>query len=76
VLREVGGDGAAYFPVDDVDALAAQLTGVLAGDHPDPRRVRALTWEESARHLLEVLFEERWHRVLRSYPTTDLGVDL
>jgi glycosyltransferase involved in cell wall biosynthesis len=77
VLREVGGDGAAYFPVDDVPALTARLSGFLAGDRPDPGLVRTLSWEESARHLLEVLYEDRWHRVMRNHATTtDPGVDL
>ena len=65
VLREVGGDGAAYFAVDDAGALAAKIRAFLAGDRPDPSRIRARSWEESARHLLEVLFEDRWYHVLR-----------
>jgi glycosyltransferase involved in cell wall biosynthesis len=65
VLREVGGDGAAYFRVDDPDALAKAVRAFLGGARPDPSRIRTLSWEESARDLLEVLFADRWYRVLR-----------
>ena len=40
VLREVGGDGAAYFRVDDAAALAEAVRAFLDGARPDPSRIR------------------------------------
>lgn len=66
VLREVGGDGALYVPVDDPTAWAAVIADVAAGRQaPDPAHTPALSWDDSARQLLEVLYDDRWHTVLR-----------
>ena len=66
VLREVGGDGAIYVPVDDPRALAAALASVIDGVAlPDPSTARILSWAESAVELLDVLDADRWHVRLR-----------
>ena len=51
--REVCGDAAAYYPVDDLDALARLLKSgsVLAGDPPEIGR----TWRDNALELSQVL---------------------
>lgn len=67
VLREVGGVGAIYAPVNDPDAWAHAIGDVIAGyRRVDPLGTKALTWDESARHLAEILYADRWHAVLRS----------
>ena len=67
VLREVGGEGALYFPVDDADALAALMGRVERGDaQPDPTRTVALSWDESVRQLLDMLYDDRWYAMLRA----------
>lgn len=65
VLREVGGDGAVYVPVDDPRALAEAMEAVMDGAGPDPSTARILSWRESAAQLLEILDADRWHVTLR-----------
>ena len=66
VLREVGGDGALYFAVDDPAALADALRDVAdERRRPDPSRTIALSWRESAEQLYQVLFADRWYAMLR-----------
>ncbi|PRY92816.1 glycosyltransferase involved in cell wall biosynthesis [Hasllibacter halocynthiae] len=67
VLREVGGEGAMYAPVGDVQKWAEAISAV-ADDRalPDPSHTPALSWDESTRHLLEVLYADRWRHVLRT----------
>jgi glycosyltransferase involved in cell wall biosynthesis len=66
IFREVGGDAALYFPVDDAEALGAELRRL-----EDPARWAALSaasltqaarydWDDAGAALLEVL--ERVHR--------------
>ena len=66
VLREVGGDGAAYVAVDDPAALAAAIDAVVDGTITlDPSTAQTMSWARSAAHLREVLDDDRWHVVLR-----------
>lgn len=56
VFREIAGDGASYFEVNDVDALAVAISDFLQEEiHPDPRNIQALTWQESSLSLLNIL---------------------
>ena len=65
VLREVGG-GALYAPVDDVPAWAKVMDDVIAGRRrANPSDTLALSWSESTAQLLEVLYADRWYKVLR-----------
>ena len=67
VLREVGGEGVAYFPPDDAEALADTLRAFERGQvHTDPGRVKVLSWAESGEQLLDVIYGGRWHATLRS----------
>lgn len=66
VLREVGGDGALYFTVDDVESLVNVISVFLSGGvQPDSARIRTLTWDESADRLLDVLYGGRCETILR-----------
>lgn len=66
VLHEVGGEGAIYVPPDDAVAWAATIADVAAGRRiADPAHTSALSWDDSACQLLEVLYADRWHAVLR-----------
>ncbi len=66
VLREVGGDGAVYVPVDDAQALGDAMEAAIDGlAKPDSSTARILSWTQSAAGLLEVLDTDRWHLVLR-----------
>jgi alpha-1,2-rhamnosyltransferase len=67
VLREVGGRGPIYVPVDDPAAWARAIGSVARGAcrPPDPSATRVLDWEESARQLAEVIHADRWHAILR-----------
>jgi glycosyltransferase involved in cell wall biosynthesis len=65
VFREVGRDGAAYFHVNDPDALAATIRKFLAGQGGvDPQRALQVTWRAAARRIADVLTREDWRRRL------------
>jgi glycosyltransferase involved in cell wall biosynthesis len=65
VFREIAGDHATYVTLGDAQALADALRAWLGGDHADPARqsglIDALTWEQSAEQLLDVVLENRWY---------------
>lgn len=59
VFREVAGNGAFYFdgtaPAALADAIQEWLALSMLGQVPDPDEVRWISWEESARQLLDVV---------------------
>jgi glycosyltransferase involved in cell wall biosynthesis len=56
VFREVTQGNADFFKAMDADALAECLTRWLQTDrHPDPRKIPAYPWQESAREVLDIL---------------------
>lgn len=59
VFREVAGEGANYFPVDDAPALAALIIRELAAPSV-LAPIGWLSWEQSAQSLLKVLREDNW----------------
>lgn len=65
VFREIAGEHATYFALRDADALAATLRDWLtrnaAGGVARPDPGIALTWEQSADELLDVILENRWY---------------
>jgi len=65
VFREVGGDGAAYFRVNDSAALADCIRRFLAGAAAtDPRKVLRSTWADAARRIVSVVARDDWSRRL------------
>jgi alpha-1,2-rhamnosyltransferase len=61
VFREVGGDGAAYFTVNDAGALAGCVRDFLAGEiAPDPSKVLRATWADAVRRIVSVIAAEDW----------------
>jgi glycosyltransferase involved in cell wall biosynthesis len=65
VFHEVGGEGVAYFRVNDPQALAQCIRGWLAGDTAaDPAKVVCATWADAARRILAVIAREEWNRRL------------
>lgn len=69
VLREVGGKGTIYVPVDDLEALSHAMANVLDGHAPNASSVRTICWEESVDQLLEILDDDRYHQVVRARST-------
>ena len=66
VLREIGGNGILYAPVDDVDAWADRIRAVACGDtRLNPSSTVLLSWNDSSKQLLEVLYADRWKTVMR-----------
>lgn len=66
IHREVAGSGAEYFTVDCADSLANSIRRFLRDEtHPDPSDIKALTWEESARQLREVIYGDNWYATLK-----------
>ncbi|MBI1867632.1 MAG: glycosyltransferase family 4 protein [Methylocystis sp.] len=65
VFREVGGEGAAYFRVNDPQALARCIRGWLAGEIvTDPSRVSRSSWADAARRIVDVIAHDDWSRRL------------
>lgn len=61
VFREVAGDHAAYFPSGSSEALASALQEWIElydqGRHPRSESMPWITWEESAKHLYNLIVE-------------------
>lgn len=56
IFREVTQGNADYFKVMDAEALAACLIQWLqASRHPDSRKIRLYTWEESASEVMDII---------------------
>ncbi len=57
VFREIAADEATYFPVGDIDALAAALAAGLGpdGQWRRPSGIRTMTWAESSAKLFDLL---------------------
>ncbi len=65
VFREVGGDGAVYFPVNDPDAMADAIRAFLDGRaKADPARVIQPTWRDAALRIVDVVMRDEWMRRL------------
>jgi glycosyltransferase involved in cell wall biosynthesis len=65
VFREVGGDGAAYFRVDDPDALANMIRRWSAGEiRTDPAKVSRSSWADAAERVLAIIAKDDWYRVI------------
>jgi alpha-1,2-rhamnosyltransferase len=65
VFREVGGEGAAYFRLNDPAALADCLRRFLAGEiAPDPSKALRSTWADAAHRIAHVIAREDWLRRL------------
>ena len=74
VFREVAGEHAYYFdglaPQDLADAIQAWLALQREGKAPQSTGMPWLTWDQSARQVLDGLVRQQWYRVL---PGTDNG---
>jgi glycosyltransferase involved in cell wall biosynthesis len=68
ISREIAGQHATYFPLGPPDEIAAMLETWLheaaAGKVPKSSGMHCLTWDESARQLLEVILDNRWYKAL------------
>lgn len=65
VFREIGGDGALYFPVNDDAALAQLVRDFLQGRAvADPTRVVRPTWREAGLRIVDVVIRGQWMRTL------------
>ncbi len=65
VFREVAGDHAFYFNRSEPRALADDILEWLTlhkeGNHPKSDDMQWLTWKESAKQLLDIILNNRWH---------------
>jgi len=66
ILREIGGDGVMYVPVDDAAGLSDAIERVLNGEVLDPSGLDVLSWQQSAQQLLKVLDDDLFEYVLRA----------
>jgi len=65
VLREIGGEHAAYFPRGNSKAIANTIRMFISGEaHIDPAKIKRLTWEESAQQLLGLMHSQSWYATL------------
>jgi glycosyltransferase involved in cell wall biosynthesis len=65
VFREVGGGGAAYFRVDDPDALAETIRRWSNGEIvTDPAKVSRSSWADAAARVVAIIAKDDWYRVL------------
>ena len=67
VFREVAGAYAFYFrgtaPEDLASAIESWLALYAEGKVPGPEGIKWLTWEESTKHLLDIVMNGKWHAV-------------
>jgi glycosyltransferase involved in cell wall biosynthesis len=65
VFREVGGEGVAYFPVEDSEALAETVRRWTAGEiRTDPAKVSRSSWADAAERVIEIITKDDWYRVI------------
>lgn len=65
VFREIGGDGAIYFRVNDSAALARAIRDFAEGRaKADPALVVRPTWRDAALRIVDVVMREQWMRAL------------
>lgn len=65
VLRELAGENALYFEKGNPGSAANAIRQFLAGNaRPDPKKIRRLTWDESAQQLIGVIQGKTWHATL------------
>jgi glycosyltransferase involved in cell wall biosynthesis len=65
VFREVGGEGVAYFRVDDPDALADTVERWSAGEiATDPAKVSRSSWADAAARVVEIITKDDWYAVI------------
>ena len=65
VFREIGGEGALYFRVNDAAALARLARDFLEGRTvADPARVVRPTWREAGLRIFDVVVRNQWMRTL------------
>ena len=65
VFREIGGDGALYFRVNDANALADLVRDFVEGRaKTDPARVVRPTWREAGLRIVDVIVGGQWMRAL------------
>jgi glycosyltransferase involved in cell wall biosynthesis len=68
VLREIAGEHAYYFSLESPSVLAATLKDWIArrqvNNIPDSRKIKWLSWEQSADQLLDVVLKNRWYQTL------------
>ncbi|MBY6241036.1 glycosyltransferase family 4 protein [Methylosinus sp. Sm6] len=65
VFREVGGEGALYFAVNEPPALASRIADLLDGRASgDPTATSRSSWSETARRIVSVIAEDGWSHSL------------
>jgi glycosyltransferase involved in cell wall biosynthesis len=65
VFREVGGDGAVYFPCGNAAALADTLEDWMDGKlQADPTLVSRSSWADAAARISDVLYRGDWYQTL------------
>jgi glycosyltransferase involved in cell wall biosynthesis len=59
VFREVGGEGAVYFSLESPEYLVQAVRAIMAKTHHErvnrAKKVKSLSWKESASRLLEIM---------------------
>ena len=61
VFREIGGDGAMYFHVNDPAALAQAVRDFRSGRmHPDSTAILQTSWAQAAQSIVDVVLDGRW----------------
>lgn len=69
VFREVAGEYAYYFSGSDEDikaSLKEWIELLKNNKHPKSIGMPYLTWEQSARNLLDILLKEKWHCIIKA----------
>ncbi len=65
VFREIGGEGALYFRVNDLAALAQCVRGFTDGTlHANPAAILQTTWSQAAQRIVDVVLDGGWSMTL------------
>ena len=65
VFREVGGEGALYFPPNNARALATLIESWLQGERQaDPALISCISWADAAYRIHQILYGDEWYVAL------------
>ncbi|MCD6576580.1 MAG: glycosyltransferase family 4 protein [Anaerolineaceae bacterium] len=81
IFREIAGDNARYFSLEDENDLAQAVIGFLKDDSTGQRKedssnITKISWLESATNLLDNIIDDRWYCEIHPDKSVDYNVGM